>query len=221
MLSSVFSKNEDSSEMLKKMTLDIIKILTDVGYTIVSLICDNHRMNQGMTVKLAPALYQKILHPSTLERQNVSLAVRLFGEKNNAALNIIQKDNIGTAEFLKIILSWWKIVHVRSSKAGINLKDPLREPLTSPDYDSIKFLRKYIQFLNAWGKLDVPQYCPGHTGKLTKDTFTSLKYTSAAFIDLVDYLFTVNLNLHFELKYVLLWKFQTDKMKVRFWRYRF
>nr|CAI5842743.1 unnamed protein product [Callosobruchus analis] len=60
MLSSVFSKNEDiialypvkenSSEMLKKMTLGIIKILTDVGYTIVSLIGDNHRMNRGMII---------------------------------------------------------------------------------------------------------------------------------------------------------------------------
>nr|CAI5826453.1 unnamed protein product [Callosobruchus analis] len=145
MLSSVFSKNEDiialypveknSSEMLKKMSLDIIKILTTL-----------------------PLPCPKVLHPSSLERQNVSLAVRLLDEKNIAALNIIQKNNVGTAEFLKIILSWWKI------------------PITSPDHDSIKSLRKFIQFLNAWEKLDVPQYCPGHTGKLTKDTFTSLKY---------------------------------------------
>nr|CAI5844096.1 unnamed protein product [Callosobruchus analis] len=170
------------------------------------------------TVKLAPALSQRVLHPSSLERQNASLAVRLFDDKNIAALNLTQKDNVGIAEFLKIILSWWKIVNVRSSKAGIHLKDPLRELIASPDPDSIKFLRKYIQFLNAWEKLNVPQYSPGHTGKLTKDTFTSLKYTSAAFIDLVDYLFTVNLNLHFELKYVLLGKFQTDKMEGRYGR---
>nr|CAI5864866.1 unnamed protein product [Callosobruchus analis] len=117
-----------------------------------------------------------------------------------------------TLDIIKILTDW-KIVNVRSSKAGIHLKDSLREPIISPDHYSIKFLRKLIQFLNAWEKLDVPQYCPEHTGKLTKDTFTSLKYTSAAFIDLVDYLFTVNLNLHFELKYGLLGKFQTDKME--------
>nr|CAI5859892.1 unnamed protein product [Callosobruchus analis] len=181
---ALYPVKKNSSEMLKKMTLDIIIISTDVGYIIVSLICDNHRMNRGMyellffshlesdlsldptnidnkhsirnpfstnqkifmlfdtnignlkhihgkechsTVKLAPALSQKVLHLSSLERQNVSLAV----------------------QFLKIILSWWKIVNVRSSKAGIHLKDPLREPITSPDHDSIKFLRKFIQFLNA------------------------------------------------------------------------
>nr|CAI5829655.1 unnamed protein product [Callosobruchus analis] len=58
MLFSEFSKDGDiialypvkksSSEMLKKMTLNIIKILTDVGYTIASLICDTHHMNRGI-----------------------------------------------------------------------------------------------------------------------------------------------------------------------------
>nr|CAI5870327.1 unnamed protein product [Callosobruchus analis] len=145
MLSSVFSKNEDiialypvkkkSSEMLKIMTLDIIKILTDLAN--IGDLKHIHGKECHSTVKLAPALSQKVLHPSSLERQNVSLAVRLFDEKNIAALNIIQKGNVGTAEFLKIILSWWKIVNVRSSKAGIHLKHPLREPITSPDHDSI------------------------------------------------------------------------------------
>nr|CAI5826139.1 unnamed protein product [Callosobruchus analis] len=53
------------------------------------------------TGKLAPALSQKVLHLSSMERQNVSLAVPLFDEKNIAAPNIIQKDNVGTAEVFK------------------------------------------------------------------------------------------------------------------------
>nr|CAI5831163.1 unnamed protein product [Callosobruchus analis] len=238
MLSSVFSKNEDIIAFHLESDLSLDPTNVDNKHSIRNHFSTNQKIfmlfdrvhlfksitNIGdlkhihgkechSTVKLAPALSQKVLHPSSLERQNVSLAVlRCKGGGRSPGWH---------CRVLKIILSWWKIVNVRSSKAGNHLKDPHREPITSPDHDSIKSLRKFIQFLNAWEKLDVPQYCPGHTGKLTKATFTSLKYTSAAFIDLVDYLFTVNLNLHFELKYVLLGKSQTDKMEGRFGRYRF
>lgn len=171
MLTSLFSKHEDviavkqsSAAFLKDLLLNVIKILTQAGCTIISLISDNHRMNrsaytllssdgnsknvssyinnpfrtednffllfdtvhlfksirnnwlnqknmeQSFTfshiehfsqilsanltdlkklylsegtkiVKLAPALLNKVLYPSNLERQNVLLAVKLFDEK--------------------------------------------------------------------------------------------------------------------------------------------
>nr|CAI5828052.1 unnamed protein product [Callosobruchus analis] len=108
------------------------------------------------TVKFA-RLVQKVLHPSSLERQNVSLAVRLFDEKNIAALTIIQKDNVGTTEFLKIILSWWKIIplycglhcHIQTIQAvtvaTINRNHYLLEkPQSMHSYSAYKFKGRYL-----------------------------------------------------------------------------
>ena len=97
-------------------------------------------------VKLAPALSKKVLYPSNLERQNVLLAVKLFDEKNIAALKLQSRECNGTAEFLEIILSWWKVVNVRSPKSGHHLRDPFRNPITNTEHESVKFLSRFLEF---------------------------------------------------------------------------
>lgn len=306
MLTSIFSENEDivalypvkslNAEELKKLTLQVLKVLHECGYVVLSLICDNNRVNRNSfhllcdgdikpyidnpfnptekifllfdsvhlfksvrnnwlnqandeqsfifpyiedpklilcanlkdlkdlhfseetsIVKLAPSLSKKVLFPSSIERQNVSLAVRLFDEKNIVALSTFFKDQciVGSAEFIKIILSWWKIVNVGSPETGHHLRDPLRKPIRSSEDENVKFLKAFVQFLQLWQNLSV-KTSPKHTGKLTNDTFFSLKHTTEAYIILVAYVFET----FKDCKYLLLRKFQTDPLEARFGRYR-
>lgn len=61
----------------------------------------------------------KVLYSSNIQKQ------KLFSEKNIVALQHISKDNpnlfrsiVGTTEFLKIFVQWWKTVNVKSVFEG-------------------------------------------------------------------------------------------------------
>lgn len=65
MLTSVFSKNEDivalysvknnSAELVYSFLNEILEYLTEAGYTVWSVISDNHRMNRAVFDKLRAA----------------------------------------------------------------------------------------------------------------------------------------------------------------------
>lgn len=88
-------------------------------YASVSHLKSIQRQEENSIVKLAPALTKKVLHPTSDERQNVSLCVKFFDEKNIAALEYFNSDSnaqpnmAGTIMFLDIILRWWKTVNVK------------------------------------------------------------------------------------------------------------
>jgi hypothetical protein len=309
MITSVFGNYEDIVALypvknstainLKEWTLHIIKTLTEIGFNVLSLICDNHRLNRGMykllcggatteesivnpfnkeqkifllfdsvhlfksirnnwlnqqnneqtlvfpkfenfestvcasvkdlkslhakqersIVKVAPALSNKVLYPSTFERQNVLLACKLFDEKTIVALQTEKNILVdGTIEFLKVVLSWWKIVNVRSPNGHIKLRDPLRAPICGVNDSNVQFLKKFVCWLNAWESdivLIPDDSCPKHTGKLTPDTFAALRQTCQALMGLIEYAFE-----NFNCNYILLGKLSTDNLEGRFGRYR-
>lgn len=108
-------------------------------------------------LKLAPALSQKVLFPSSLERQNVNIALRLFDEKNITALEKLAKDGIsGTAEFIKIFFPWWRIVNVRAPNTGVHKRDPFRDPIRSTDDKNLGYLEKFANFLKKWRECEIP-----------------------------------------------------------------
>lgn len=84
-----------------------------------------HTLKQGKVVKLAPSLSRKVLYPSNVERQNVSLGCKLFDGKNIAALKTMD-NTTGTIQFLTIILTWWKVENTKSNISGISLRDDFR-----------------------------------------------------------------------------------------------
>ena len=70
--------------------------------------------------KIAPRLTYKACWPSSLERQSVSLAVRIFDETNVAALTINQShvrevDRTQTSSFLDLIYRVWKIFNINTT----------------------------------------------------------------------------------------------------------
>lgn len=169
-------------------------------------------------LKLAPALSQKVLFPSSLERQNVNIALRLFDEKNITALEKLAKDGIsGTAEFIKIFLPWWRIVNVRAPNTGVHKRDPFRDPIHSTGDKNLGYLEKFANFLEKWRECEVPSSLnkDKKTGRLTFDTHFALLLTTETFRSMCKYIFE-----QFNPHYILLGKFQTDGIESRFGRYR-
>lgn len=82
MITSLFSKNRDvvalfpvrtsTSLVLKDMTVKIIEILNNVGFKIVSLICDNHRMNRSMYFLLAEEFGRNEPSTTNIPRKTLS-----------------------------------------------------------------------------------------------------------------------------------------------------
>lgn len=171
---------------------------------------------RNQCVKLAPGLSEKVLFPTNLERQNVQLVVRLFDDKNVAALKTINNtDDVGTVAFLEQIISWWQIVNVKTPNKGARLRqekcNPIRQDSSADQ--NLLFLSNFDQWLEAWEKLKVFQQ--ERSGKLSKETCFALRHTTSTLIKLCDYLLK-----HHNFQYVLLGKFQTDNLEYRFSQYR-
>lgn len=177
---------------------------------------------EGNVIKLAPALSKKVLNPVGIERQNVNLCIKLFDDKNIAALKTTSSNSAdGTIQLMTIISRWFKIVNVKSKFKGCALRDPYQNPVFTLSDQNIVFLRSFIQWLDDWNNLEL-QGCENEkksknkrNGKLTKDTQFSITHTTKTLILLTKYMLE---DLHFE--YVLLGKFQTDDLEARFGQYR-
>ena len=124
--------------------------------------------------KLAPRLTAKSCYPSSLERQNVKLVLKVVHESTIAGLAIPNeqrspafKSNI--SDFVGILLSLWKIFNVNMPYKHARLNDPMSKPLAFNDKRFI-FLTRIVYWLDAWQSL------PEKGGKLSKQTFTSLKH---------------------------------------------
>jgi hypothetical protein len=81
------------------------------------------------------SLSLKALYPSSLERQNVALALQIFNSSNVSALNefgplehLQHFEDI--ADFIKLITTWWSIINIKTPLKGQRLKDVFSEPIT-------------------------------------------------------------------------------------------
>ena len=78
-----------------------------------------HNTKCDSLIKFAYKLSYKALNPSTFERQNVKLALQIFNNFTAEALEILREKtqnpfNSDTQAFIKIIVTWWKIVNVKT-----------------------------------------------------------------------------------------------------------
>lgn len=167
-------------------------------------------------VKLAHQLSYKVLYPSTIQKQNVKLALGIFNEKNIAALKCISKENMnllsdvkGTALFLDIIVKWWKIVNVKSAWEGKRFNDEYRDPIRSSSTLQLEYLKNILLWLQRW-RITVPI-----SQSLSAQTFQSFAHTTDTFLHLIPYIFE-----KYKTDYLLLSKFQNDILEGRFGHYR-
>ena len=85
-------------------------------------------------MKRAPKLTAKACWPSTLEKQNVSLALKIFHETTSAGLLSWKMENSivninQTVEFLNLINQVWKTINVNWVGKYIRFKDDYLAPI--------------------------------------------------------------------------------------------
>ena len=171
-----------------------------------------HQMEQGTVVKMAYRLTDRVLHPTSLERVNVQLAMSAMHETTLAALRFYgQKEEYShfsqTAEFLDLLRRWFATVNVRSSYTHVRLRDPARKPVRSDEKESLTFLSSFADMLRCW-----QQKKAGAT-KMSADTLQAAIYTCRGLVGLANYLLEKHGNL---VHYVLLGKVQSDRIEGRF-----
>lgn len=173
-----------------------------------------YRVEHDKLLKFGYSLSLKALFPSNMERQNVALALKIFNPFVAQALLEfgckIDKSK-DTADFVNIIIRWWKIVNVKTPLKGQRLNDEYQEPITAGNYLSDKkfmFLNNMIDWLEDWKSK--PFY-----KKLTLQTHTALNHTIYGMVEIIKYCFD-----ELQMNYVLLGKFQTDELENRFGKYR-
>lgn len=167
----------------------------------------------GSLLKFSYRLSHKALNPSNLDRQKVSLALRVFNEYvAQGLLSIGEKmsipDYAGTSLFIKIIVTWWYVVNVKSPLKGQRLNNEFEKPLMSGSHVSKDFMKYFVEWLRRWNAMST-------RGFLTMDTFSALLHTSNALMEISEYCLQ-----EFDVSYVLLGKFQTDCLEARFGMYR-
>lgn len=173
---------------------------------------DVFHSEKNMLLKLAPNLSRKALYPTSVERQNVSLAVNIFDPKNVAALEVLKSEgvdiSIGTIQFLKLIGRWWAISNVQHPMKGKYTRNDDSNPITGPDDSKLTFLESLKVYVDIW-------HMSHAAGKLSNETHLAFTHTLTALVQLCRYIFS-----HYNWSYVLTAKFQTDSLEGRFGAYR-
>lgn len=91
----------------------------------------------------------KALEPSNMERQNVTLALRIFIESTIASLNSATIQHAkGTAAFTATILTWWRIVNVKTPTKGERLRDDMQYYVSSESCPQLESLKRVPEWLD-------------------------------------------------------------------------
>lgn len=174
-----------------------------------------YNLESDKLLKYGYGLSLKALYPSSLEKQNVKLVIQIFNDYIVEALKTLGPSNnlskhVGTAEFIRIISLWWKILNVKAPYKGLLKRDKMQEPLTNSNTDEqFIFLNNFLIWLDKWEEL------ANGVGILSKETLSALKLSTHSIIEITNYCVD-----ELALKYILPGKFQTDLLEDRFGKYR-
>lgn len=105
-------------------------------------------------------------------------------------------------------------MNVKNIYKGRNLNNPNCNVIESNSNTdpNLKFLMQFAEWIDRWEKISVGS-C--RSGKLSKETSFALHHTSISIVHLCNYLLN-----KFDIKYIMLGKFQTDPLEGRFGKYR-
>ena len=168
----------------------------------------------GKGLKVAHRLSHKVLKPHLIERSNVSLADSFFHETTIAALRFYGQERAltkwnSTAKFLELVRTWFNILNVRTTSAGIRKRDDFKKPISSFASSSLSFLHEFGAWLKVWKET-------AEKGKaLSRETFQCAEQTTKGYPDLAKYLLENK-----QLGFVLLGKVGSDPIERRFGCYR-
>lgn len=172
-----------------------------------------HAKEANQLLKYGYTLSLKALYPTSIERQNVKLALQVFNSNIVVALRELGPQlNLSnyedTADYLNIICTWWDIVNVKTSMKGLRSRNKFQEPVTKNSHHIFEFLNKFLHWLDRWDSY--------HEGKLTRETHIALRESTDVYIKIANYCLTKK-----NFNYILLGQIQTDKLEERFGKYRY
>jgi len=168
-------------------------------------------LEMDKNVRISHKLNDRVLHPTLLERTNVSLSNALFHESTIQGLEFYGKNGheefLETVPFLKLIRKMWNICNVRTPKIGIMKREPSLRPVTQDLRQNLTFLKDFSTWIDDW---------KGYSEKsLTKETTLAVKQTCKGLSEVMEYLLDEK-----DFKYVLSGQFQSDPIEKRFGYYR-
>lgn len=161
-------------------------------------------LNYVKTTKLS----YRALNPSTLDRQKVCLVLDVFHEKTCAALKLVGDDE--TFLYLNAMVNMWKVFNVKNATTYNRLNDPMRAPINKLDHPNLIFLSKLAESVKKMKGGRGAARCKS----LTSETRNALIVTLTGIIEICGKL------LSSDFKFVLLGKFQSDRLEGEFGVYR-
>lgn len=165
-------------------------------------------LEEGMSLKKAHTLKLAALHPKSIEKTSVKLAVSVFNESTRDALShyATHEDKAQwneTANFISVIIKLWNVMNVKSVTKGKHKRNYTMDPVRKVDDWKIAFLQQTAEFLTAWEHAKTPG--------LTPQTFLALRHTCLALAACASYLLE-----KLDFKFVLLGNLQSDPIESRF-----
>jgi len=154
------------------------------------------------------------IRPSHIEKQSVSTCLKVFSDKTyNALLNHPETTNISniseTADFIKLVVTWWKILNVKNVDVDCRFNDNRQAVIRDPNDDRLKFVFDFGEMA-----LRMTSKQRKRIKQLTHDTGHSINHTCKGIVELTK---TLLKETH---KYVLLGKFTTDPLEKEFSKLR-
>ena len=98
-------------------------------------------------LRIAHKLSETVLHPKTIEKVNVKLALSLLHESTITALK--QYEYGETAAVLELFLKFWSILNVSSPTIGKHKRDIVCDPIRSPDDWKLDFLLDFGNYVTV------------------------------------------------------------------------
>ena len=160
--------------------------------------------------KMAYRLTDKVLHPTSIERVNVQLAIAATHESTIAALRFYGQQEMyktfnQTAEFLQDVRKWFDIVNVKSPWKHVGRNDKMLQPITAANQEGLTFLQEFGTMMSAW------ENQTKKTTQMSTDTIRGVITTCRGLVGLTKYLLD-----QCGLEYVLLEKIQSDRIEGHF-----
>ena len=132
---------------------------------------------KSSALKLAPGLNQKALDPTSTEKQNVNLMLKIFDQRNVVALKQYETtwnaDTKGTRQFLLVIWRLWNILNVKHAHKHIRLRNEDCKPLCTMADKNVSFIQNFLHWLDLWKALKLKP----RDGILSMETMTALQHT--------------------------------------------
>ena len=146
-----------------------------------------HAMEYSSQAKMAYRLTDKVLHPTSIERVNVQLAIAATHETTIAALRFYgQQEQYSafnqTAEFLHYVRTWFDIVNVKSPWKRVRRNNGMLQPISNTNQESLAYIEKFGNMMLNWEKQTKK------TTQISTDTIRGVAATCRGLAGLAKYL---------------------------------